>query len=33
MNNLMMLENVMRNFHRRVFKCIDDGGQQFQHLL
>jgi hypothetical protein len=22
----------MRNFHRRVLKCIDEGGQHFQRL-
>jgi hypothetical protein len=32
-NNLMMLENVMRNFDHRGVKCIDEGGQHFQHLL
>jgi hypothetical protein len=32
-NNPMMFENVMRNFNRRVVKCIDEGGQHFQHLL
>jgi hypothetical protein len=25
-NNPITLENVMRNFHRRVLKCIDEGG-------
>jgi hypothetical protein len=32
-NNMMMSENVMKNFPRRVLECIDEGGQHFQHLL
>jgi hypothetical protein len=32
-NNMMMLENVMKNFPRRVLSFIDEGGQHFQHLL
>lgn len=32
-NNPVMLQNIIRNFERRILKCIDLEGQHFQHLL